>query len=97
MLFATSVRVPGDPRVRGGLPGAAGQDTNTESLPAAGPSTTRAQKLSGAEGRGRGGPLSDLDQHVADVHVAGLCRGMQWGALVLVLHLEVGVDSVNCG
>lgn len=39
----------------------------------------------------------DLDQHVADVHVAGLRRGVQGGALVLVFHLEVGVDAVNCG
>ena len=36
-----------------------------------------------------------LDQHVADVHVASLCRGVQGRALVLMLHLEVGVDPVN--
>lgn len=40
---------------------------------------------------------SDLDQHVADVHVASLRRGVQWGSLVLVLHFEVGVDPINCG
>lgn len=56
-----------------------------------------ARRDSGSEGKGGGAPLSDLDQHVADVHVAGLRRGVQRGALVLVLHLEVGVDSVNCG
>lgn len=40
---------------------------------------------------------SDLDQHVADVHVASLRCSVQWGSLVLVLHFEVGVDPVNCG
>ena len=46
-----------------------------------------------------GGPektASDLNQHVTDVHVAGLRRSVQGRALVLVLHLEVGVDPINC-
>ena len=38
----------------------------------------------------------NLDQHVADVHVASLRRGVQGRALVLMLHFEVGVDPVNC-
>lgn len=43
MLFAMSARAPGDPKVRGGLLGAAGQDTNAECLPATGPGATRAR------------------------------------------------------
>lgn len=44
----------------------------------------------------QGAAHTHLDQHVADVHVAGLRRRMQRGPLALVLHLEVGVNSVNC-
>lgn len=87
-------RSAGAPQDAGRPAWVAGQDTSARRLPAAGPGATRAQKGRGA---GAGAPLSDLDQHVADVHVAGLRRGVQRGALVLVLHLEVGVDSVNCG
>lgn len=38
----------------------------------------------------------NLNQHVADVHVSSLRRSVQWGALILVLHFEVGVNSVHC-
>lgn len=40
--------------------------------------------------------LPNLNQHVADVHVASLCSSMQWGTFILMLHFEIGINSINC-
>ena len=37
-----------------------------------------------------------LDQHVTDLFVPRLGCGVERSALVLSLHLEVGVDAVHC-
>jgi hypothetical protein len=53
-------------------------------------------KVRTAGKRSRTARPPNLNQHVADVHVASFCSSVQWGTLILVLHFEVGIDSINC-
>lgn len=38
---------------------------------------------------------TDLNQHMADVHMARLGGSMERGSLILMLHFKVGVNAVH--
>lgn len=42
------------------------------------------------------GVQTDLDEHVADVHVARLGSSMERGSLTLMLHFKIRVNSIHC-